>query len=194
MPTVGLIGATSALTTSLLTILQAKFDVEVFGRDRIDFTQPTSIQSCARQLVNFDYIVNCSGLLKGSPQEILTVNALGPINLLTALQSLECRSRVIMIGSHGSMWHAWPGIDMQRLCYNVSKRNLMDFVLALSHSRQSHMALCVFNPSRFQSAMSDYRGTETHQVAQQIATVMGMDTLPLLVEMESSDARSNTII
>lgn len=190
MQTVALIGRRGALAKTLLQILQPTYTVTLFGRPQLDFNNSSSVIDAAQQLVNFDYIINCAGILHGAPEEIFAVNALGPILLLSHLNALQCRSKVIMIGSHSATWRSWPGIELSRLCYNTSKKTLEDFVKGFSHGRISTMDLCVCNPSRFESAMSNYSGAPAMDVAEQIKTIMSFRSLPLVLEMESPDART----
>lgn len=188
MPNIAVIGRTSQLAKCLYNGLIPQHRVTVFGRPELDFKKPDSVRDLARSLCEFDCIINCAGSCVGTAEEIYAVNAVGPIVLIKELQQLESTARVIMVGSHGAMWPSWPGADQSRIVYNCAKRALQDFVVSFSHARCSNMQLCVFNASRFQSAMSGYTGYETTTVAQQILDVIQWTPLPVKIEMESPDA------
>lgn len=189
MQKTAIIGSTSELAQAVRLVMSCDHDITMIGRDALDFCQASSIADIACTLCEFDCIINCAGLTTGTAQEIFMVNAVGPIALMTELTQHGCQARVIFVGSHGAMWTAWPGASQSRILYNISKRCLQDFVVAMSHARSSEMQLCIYNASRFQTRMSGYTGHELDTIAQQVRDILHMDPMPVLIEMESPDAR-----
>lgn len=189
MKKTAIIGSTSELAQAVRLVMIQDHDITMIGRDSLDFGYASSIADAACMLRDFNCIINCAGLMTGTAQEILTVNAVGPIALLTELSQHGCQARVVCVGSHGAMWTAWPNAPQSRILYNTSKRCLQDFVVAMSHAKSSDMQLCIYNASRFQTRMSGYTGHELDTIAQQIRDILHMHPMPVLIEMESPDAR-----
>ena len=141
------------------------------------------ISSLAPDILNYDVIVITAGINHGSVNDIFCTNFLGPIKILEALANIGYSGRVILVGSHAATWPSWPGIDLERLSYNLSKRFLREFVKGLAHSEQTKLKLTVFEPTKFQSKMSQFQGIEIQSVAKSLIDVICSDNYLLHVEL-----------
>jgi NAD(P)-dependent dehydrogenase (short-subunit alcohol dehydrogenase family) len=189
LPTMSLIGSRGHLASSIYQYYQDSYTIQVFGQEQYDIRDRNIIDQLSQQIVNADVIINCAGLLGDDSWDELLVNAVAPIYLLTKLAELQCRSRFVQIGSHSAMWSSWPGVEVNRLCYNVSKQCLQSAVTGLSHSGKTNMLLTIINPSKFKSAMSNWDGHEVTAVIEYINFVIASKNPPVLLEMEAIGAR-----
>lgn len=161
-----------------------KHNVKVYSRPDIDFTTPSTLNDCLLELIKHDVIINTIGVNKGDMQNILQVNYLTPIYILEKLLELDYKGKVIYVGSHGSTWTSWPGIDIERLNYNVSKANLKTYMISLSQSGLAKYRLCLFDSTKFQSPMSDYQGDDIQEVAGLLEQIVDLDN-PKILHIET---------
>lgn len=189
LPKMALIGSRGHLASSVHQHYQDSYNVQVFGQAQYDIKDRNIVDHLSRQIADADVIINCAGLLGQDSWDELLVNAVAPIHLLTKLAELQCNSRFIQIGSHSAMWPSWPGIEINRLCYNVSKQCLQSAITGLSHGGKTNMMLTIINPSKFKSDMSNWDGYEVTAVIEYIDFVINSKNPPVLLEMEAISAR-----
>jgi NAD(P)-dependent dehydrogenase (short-subunit alcohol dehydrogenase family) len=189
LPKMSLIGSQGHLASWVFHHYQNSYDIQVFGQDKYDIRNRNTVDYLSQQMADADVIINCAGLLGDDSWDELLVNAVAPIYLLTRLTELQCRARFIQIGSHSAMWTSWPGVEVNRLCYNVSKQCLQSAVTGLSHSGKTNMLLTIINPSKFKSAMSNWGGYEVSAVIEYIDFAIKSQNPPVLLEMEAVSAR-----
>lgn len=189
LPKMALIGSRGCLASSIRCYYQDSYSIQVFGQEQYDIRDRNIVDQLSKQIVNSDVIINCAGLLGPDPWDELLVNAVAPIYLLTKLSESHCRSRFIQIGSHSAMWASWPGVKIDRLCYNVSKQCMQSAITGLSHSGKTNMLLTIINPSKFKSDMSNWDGYEVTAVIEYIDFVINSKNPPVLLEMEAISAR-----
>lgn len=184
MKSVAILG-TSDLGKKLNEVLSTEYNVSIYSRAECNFMSQTDIEQVAKQIKDADYIINTVGVLEANAWDTFITNTVAPLYLLEMLQDLGCTSHVINVSSHAATWTSWPGASIQRLWYNNSKKALGNSVIGLSHSRASKMRLSVFNPSRFESKMSNYSGHSINTMVDSIVHIM--QHAPLVYEVESPD-------
>ena len=184
-----LIGSQGHLVSYVKKYYQDSYNIQAFGQHQYDIRNKNVVDHLAEQIVGADVIINCAGLFDQNVWDELLVNAVAPIYLLSKLTELQCQSKFIQIGSHSAMWTSWPGIDIDRLCYNVSKNCMQSAVTGLSHSGKTNMLLTIINPSKFKSNMSNWEGHNINTVIEYIDFVINSTNPPVLIEMESPGAR-----
>lgn len=189
VPSMAIIGSQGHLASSLYQHYCNQYNIKMFGQHKFDLRNRTDIDSLADEISEFDIIINCAGIFCQDVWDELIVNATAPIYLLSRLAILKCCSRFVQIGSHSAMWTSWPGISVDRLCYNVSKNCVQTAITGLSHSKQTDMMISIINPSKFKSGMSNYEGYEITEVIEYVNFVINSSNPPLIIEMESSSGR-----
>ena len=189
LPKMALIGSRGQLASTIQKYYLDSYKIQTFGQEQYDIRNKNTVDQLAKQIVDADVIINCAGLLDQNVWDELLVNAVAPIYLLSKLSELQCRSRFIQIGSHSAMWTSWPGIAIDRLCYNVSKNCVQSAVTGLSHSGKTDMLLTIINTSKFKSSMSNWEGNNIDVVIEYINFVVSSTNPPVLIEMESPGAR-----
>jgi len=190
LPKMALIGSQGQLVSYVKKYYQDSYNIQAFGQHQYDIRNKNVVDHLAEQIVGADVIINCAGLFDQNVWDELLVNAVAPIYLLSKLTELQCQSKFIQIGSHSAMWTSWPGIDIDRLCYNVSKNCMQSAVTGLSHSGKTNMILTIINPSKFKSGMSNWEGHDVDTVIEYIDFVINSTNPPILIEMESPGARN----
>lgn len=171
-----------ALATAFKTI--TKHEITVFAKPNIDFLNTDSINRYINTIADHEAIINTIGIFNGSSLEISQVNYLAPVVLIQKLVELKYSGKIIMIGSHGASWTSWPGIDHQRLIYNVSKLNLRNYIMALSQSKLTDAHLCLIDSTKFQSQMSNFTGEAASNVAKLIEDLVDIKS-PRILHIET---------
>lgn len=161
--------------------LANKCAASVFDRSHWDLMQDPSDDFISK-LKKFDVIILCAATYHDEPIDIMKVNFMAPINLIMKLITCGYHGKLILVGSHAASWTCWPGIDIARLAYNQSKKNLREFVKAVAHSGLTPMQLCVFEPTKFASNMNQWQGKEVDHVADTLLAIAKIDSI-LHVEM-----------
>lgn len=175
------LGSQGDLARALTHTLGQDHSVLCYGKDEFNFLDKNSIIALADRIYTADIIVCCVGVYNGYDSwDMFTVNTVAPIFLLEQLASRSSKAHVIAIGSHAAMWTSWPGIDLNRLSYNVSKECLQSFIVGLAQGNGTELTLSILNPSRFQSKISDYNGYPVDYVVESIQTII-TSKVPLLV-------------
>jgi hypothetical protein len=186
--TVAIVGANGILAQALAYSL-AEYTVTVFGQSDYDMRNANDIKCLASQLNSFAVIIYCPGVLIANAWDIFSINATAPAYLCELLTNTDCQAHVVVIGSHSGMWSSWPGIDISRLWYNLSKQTLTATITALSHSGKTKMRYTVFNACKFKSSMSNHQGIDVTVVADAIKSVIESPMPPVIYEMDSANVR-----
>lgn len=163
---------------------QTKHDVCVFKKPELDFLSIDSIENNISLLANYDVVINTIGIHQGNPSDIVQINYLSPKYILDKLIELDYQGKVIFIGSHGSTWTSWPGIDTTRLNYNVSKANLKTYMMSLSQSGLAKYQICLFDSTKFVSPMSGFEGSKVEDVANLLEELVDLQN-PRLLHIET---------
>lgn len=171
-----------ALATAFKTI--TKHEITVFAKPNIDFLNTDSINRYINVIADHEVIINTIGIFNGDSSKILQVNYIAPVFLIQKLVELKYKGKVIMIGSHGATWTSWPGIDHQRLMYNVSKLNLRNYIIGLSQSKLTDAHLCLVDSTKFQSKMSNFTGEAAINVATLIESLVDINS-PKILHVET---------
>ena len=161
-----------ALATAIVDNLADKFDIDVFDHDRFDISSKEQCDSIAINLSQYDIIIITSGKYDNDLWGMWLVNTIGPAYLISILDSMYVDKKIIAVTSHGASWTSWPDIDLNRLVYNSSKSGLTTFLHGLIHRDSSKNKISILEPSRFQSGMSNYTGSDINLVANQIKTIV----------------------
>lgn len=169
---ISIIGKNGVLARALINKFNQTNHIETFGKDDYDFLNKDSICQLSDKIKNSDVIINCAGVNDKDVWDTYLINAVAPCYLLEKLIEKKSRSHFIMIGSHGAMWTSWPGINLNRLSYNASKKSVQSFIQGLSQSSLSEMKLTVMNLSKFKSNMSNNQGYDIDVIIDAISYVI----------------------
>ena len=178
-----IIGEVGFLANALTNRFQDNYVVTNYSKDQFDFRDNNAVDKLSKKIYLSDHIICCSGVFNSPPWDMLTINALAPVSLLIKLTHLNCKSRIIITGSHSAMWTSWPDISLDRLCYNISKNWLQSAITGLAHSQQTQMLLTLLNISKFQSPVSNWTGKDINVVVDEFERILNNPVPPLLVEM-----------
>ena len=184
-----IIGKAGTLASALAGTNQLlSYDVTCFGKDQYNLTDNSQVTALSKQLIGFDKIVITAGIYNSSdPWETYLVNTVSIATILNELIAAGSTAHITIAGSHGSMWTAWPGMPLERLWYNNSKKSLMDLVTSLSHSKVSKLKLTILNFSKFESSINGYTGYPIDTAVALVAQVVHDKNPPLVIEIESPD-------
>ncbi len=163
MKKIALIG-NSTLSKSFNNRYKESFFLETFYSTGI--IDKTSCENLLANLYEYDTIVFTAGTILDPVWEMLTLNFTVPAFIVSNLLENNFKGHFIYVGSYGSLWTSWPGINLKRLTYNISKLAANKFMNAVTHSNIGDMSISVLNPSKFKSKMSNFEGMEVEQVAE----------------------------
>lgn len=178
---ISILGKNSELALALQKKL-VDHQVTAYDQQDCDLTKKENIKSIVEKTYQTDVIIICSGVYKKDCWDTYIVNLVGPAYFLEQLATYKSTAHVIVIGSHSQMWTSWPGIDLHRLSYNTSKNALQNYVSGIEQSNQSTLRLTMFNPTRFQSTMSDHTGYSIDIIVEAIESIIKLSVPPLIYE------------
>lgn len=159
-----------------------KHDTTIYSKPDIDFLLPKSLD--INRISKHNIIINTIGVKEGELFDMMQINYLTPMYILEKLIEINYSGKVIFVGSHGSMWTSWPGIDSTRMNYNVSKANLKTYMMSLSQSNLAKFKICLFDTTKFYSKMSDFQGDAIDNVARLIEQLVDLDN-PNILHIET---------
>ena len=157
-----------------------KHTTTLYSKPDINFLQPETLSKYYNDLIQHDVILNTIVTHKGTSQEVLQINFLTPVILVEKLIELGYNGRIIMIGSHGSTWTSWPGIDNTRLIYNISKSCLKNYLISLSHSGLTKSNISLLDLTKFKTPTTHNTGNDMDSVVQLVEQVIDVNNLRLL--------------
>ena len=178
---ISIIGKTGSLASALRERLSDGGRVTCYGKDQINMLDPGTISDNINNIKDSDVIIICSGTFGGKVRDVIDVNASGPIQMISELAASGSDAHVVVLGSHANMWTSWPGISIERLAYNTSKRNISEFVTGLEQSGTSDLKLTVYHVSKFDSNMNP-GGRPIQEVVDTISWIINSENPPLVVE------------
>lgn len=186
MSKIAVIGKNGSLAQGIQrSLIAVQHSIDFYGQQDYDLSVKEQAEALAERLCAYDVIVICAGVYNDEdPWETYLINVVGIAVILKTLVDIEIRAKVIVAGSHGSMWTAWPGMPLERLWYNNSKKALTDLVTSISH-RGTHLQLTLINFSKFQSSINNYTGYPVQVAVDLIEQTINNNYPPLLIEMES---------
>ena len=148
-------------------IKQTSHDVTVYRHEDYDLTQQDNCQLLCKQLVNADAVVITAGTFDNDLWNMWLVNTVAPSYIICCLNDQHYKGQIIVISSNGANWTSWPEISQSRLVYNTSKQAISKFVTGIEHAENSGR-YTVIEPSKFQSEMSQYQGSDIIHVVNAI--------------------------
>ena len=116
-----------------------------------------------------DVVISTQGTNRGTSRQIIDRCFTEIVEQVESVEKIA--SRFIVIGSMGSEYSSWPGIDNQRMIYNISKSSLekwmqdynqKNFVKEDGRSHGMRIQMC--EPATFKSNMSNHKGMEIEEI------------------------------
>lgn len=183
--TLAIIGSNGGLAQAISKKFQNQYQTQCFGKDQYNFTNQQDIDSLAKDICNFDIVINCAGVFEKNSWETLLINTVAPARLIEQMTKLKSNSHLILVGSHAGTWTSWPGIDLKRLWYNISKQTLESITLGCEHSHSTNLKFTLINFSKFQTTMSNFSGYNMVLILDTIKYIIESPLPPLVYEFPS---------
>jgi len=172
------------LGKALYSYFEKVYDVEIVSRTDCDFLIKNDILVLSKKISQKDIVICTVGTFnENDTWNSYIVNSVAPSFLIKCMMNNNSLSHFIHIGSHGSTWNSWPGISIERVNYNNSKRSIHDFILSLSHSGLTDMKLSIIHPTKFQSKMSNYSGYDINDIIKSIEHVINSNVSVIVYEI-----------
>jgi short-subunit dehydrogenase len=97
------------------------------GRPDFDFQNQNDCDRLVEQYMP-TVVINTAALnQQHDPWSILTTNYTSPVYLTLRFYEKMLQGQIINISSASALWPSFPGINSERLCYNISKESLSMF-------------------------------------------------------------------
>jgi hypothetical protein len=163
----------STLSAELKKILPT---AEIAGRPDYNF----SIQEdCQRLVENYTptVLINTVGVLTNDIWNTLVTNYVSVVYTSLKFYEKNKNLQIINVSSAASHWVSYPDIDINRLCYNISKESLTNFGshMARKTINESNFIISTVEPGKFPSKINNYDQSKytAADVAQVIKTMIG---------------------
>ena len=158
----------STLSSELKKILP---NAEIVGSPEYDF----SLESDCKNLIeNFSptVVINTVGILNNDIWAMLVTNYVGVAYTTLKFYEKNKNIHIINISSATTHWVSYPDIDVDRLCYNLSKESLTNFGAHLARKtvNESEFIISTVEPGKFPSKMNNY--TESTHTVSDVAQVI----------------------
>ena len=145
------------------------------GRPEYDFTTQADCDRLLKEHNSPDIVINTLGAISDNVWNNLVVNYVAPVYLTMGYLDQMQQGHIINVGSASSWWPAWPGLDMPRLSYNISKQSLALFNQHINRvhvDTKSDVTVSLFEPGKFKSRMSNNQGMEIDLIVDGIEHVI----------------------
>lgn len=181
---IAIIGGWGGIATALITALEKEHSISWLGKNEFDFLSKTSVSALADRAHNADIIIYCTDAFDTPDTwDMFTINTVSLTFLLEQLvRKHSSNAHVIVIGSHLGMWSSWPGINLARLAYNLSKECLQSIIFGLAQCDNIGLKLSILNPSKIQTKMHSYQGYPLDCIVESIQTIINSKASLLVVE------------
>jgi len=109
-----------------------------------------------------DVVISTQGTNRGTSKKIIDRCFTEIVEQAESVEKIA--SRFIVIGSTGAEYSSWPGIDNQRMIYNISKASLEKWVQDYNQKNFTKetgivgMRIQICEPSAFQTPISKHTG------------------------------------
>lgn len=143
---------------------QTKHTATIYSHCDYDIAVQTVCDQLVLKVMDSDAVIITAGVYGGSVWNVWLVNTVAPSYLISELITKQYSGKIVVISSNAANWTSWPGSPVDRIVYNNSKHAISNFVYGVEHSGFGQFT--VLEPSRFQSKMSNYQGTDIDQVVQ----------------------------
>lgn len=131
-----------------------------------------SLQGTITDVQAGDIVISTQGTNRGNSRKIIDRCF---VEIVEQAESIENKaSRFIVIGSMGAEFSSWPGIDQQRMIYNISKFSLEKWMQDFNQKNFSKdtnidvMRVQMCETAAFQSPMSNYTGLRIKEIVNSI--------------------------
>lgn len=136
-------------------------DTELVGRPEYDFAIR---EDCDRLISTYtpDVIVNTVGTNKGDLWDTMVSNYVSVAYLTMKFYEKLSKAHIINISSTSTYWVSQPGINNDRLCYNMSKEALSNFGRHFNRKivddQTKNIIVSTVEPGKFNSRFNNYSG------------------------------------
>lgn len=147
----------------------------IVGRSEYDFSTK---EDCDQLVSKFNptVLINTVGCLTDDIWNNLLVNYVSTVYLTSKFYEKMTNGHIINIGSASSYWASYPGIDNQRLSYNIAKESLDNFNKHFNRKTvndQKKVTISLIEPGRFPSKMNNYKdGIDIFKIANLVNLVL----------------------
>jgi hypothetical protein len=163
----------STLSIELKNLLPT---AEIAGRPDYDFSKE---EDCLRLVEKYTptVLINTVGVLNDDIWNMLVTNYVSVVYTSLKFYEKNNNLQIINISSAASHWVSYPDIDINRLCYNISKESLTNFGCHMARKtvNESNFVISTIEPGKFPSKINNFDQSKfiAADVAQIIKNVIG---------------------
>ena len=169
--TIAIVGGGS-LANEIKRISTDDYLIDIIEHSNFDIASQQQCDQLIPHLSTYNVVVITAGIHSGDAWSMWMTNTVGPCYVVSNLNALSTNQTIIAVTSHGASWTSWPDIPISRVIYNVNKLSLSEFCKGLIQQGTSTNKITVFEPSKFQSRMSNNLGASITDMAQTILDIV----------------------
>ena len=150
-------------------------DSQAVGRPEYDFSKQ---KDCDRLVDQYapDILINTVGMMSDDIWEILITNYVSTVYISMSFYEKIKNLHIINVSSACRYWVSYPGIENQRLIYNVSKEAVSNFGMHMTRQTidQSGFLISTIEPIQFPSKINNFAPGKisVHDVVEAIQSVI----------------------
>ena len=151
-----IIGSNGGVGKECVKYFSTMYDVIPISREQGDLRDKEFLKTLVDKY-NPDVILNCAGVYEKEFYETFESNFLSVSFLTMEFYKKMKNGHIINICSSSANSSGWPGIDYDRLTYNVSKSSLKKFSNMLQSSKNKQVKVTTLEPAQINTKMLKHK-------------------------------------
>ena len=151
-----IIGSNGGVGNECVKYFSTTYDVVSISRERGDLRDKDFLQTLVDKY-NPSVVLNCAGVYEKEFYETFETNFISVSFLTMEFYKKMESGHIINICSSAANSSGWPGIDYDRLTYNVSKSSLKKFSNMLQFSKNNSVKVTTLEPAQINTKMLKHK-------------------------------------
>ena len=151
-----IIGSNGGVGKECVKHFSTKYEVIPISREQGDLRDKDFLRALVDKY-NPSVVLNCAGVYEKGFYETFESNFLSASFLTIEFYKKMESGHIINICSSSANSSGWPGIDYDRLTYNVSKSSLKKFSNMLQSSKNNSVKVTTLEPGQINTKMLKYK-------------------------------------
>jgi len=151
-----IIGSNGGVGKECVKYFSTTYDVVSISREQGDLRDKDFLQTLVDKY-NPSVVLNCAGVYKKEFYETFETNFLSVSFLTMEFYKKMESGHIINICSSSANSSGWPGIEYDRLTYNVSKSSLKKFSNMLQSSKNNSVKVTTLEPAQINTKMLKHK-------------------------------------
>tara|TARA_R100001082_G_scaffold93084_1_gene59842 strand:+ start:907 stop:1488 length:582 start_codon:yes stop_codon:yes gene_type:complete len=155
-----IIGSNGGVGKECVKYFSTMYDIIPISREQGDLRDKVFLKKLTKDY-NPNVVLNCAGVYEKEFYETFESNFLSVSFLTMEFYKKMNSGHIINICSSSANSSGWPGIDYDRLTYNVSKSSLKKFSNMLQSSKNKKVKVTTLEPAQINTKMLKHKSNVT---------------------------------